>query len=73
MLTMSPFQAYLIEGGVLPDGNSEAENVGDPWLEIWDKLNQSIKKSFGRPLNDNDVKEAKNAPGGWEGDHTLYS
>ena len=47
--------------------------MGDPWLEIWDKLNQSIKKSFGRPLNDNDVKEAKNTPGGWEGEHTLYS
>ena len=73
MFTMSPFQAYLIEGGVLPDSNTDAENGGDPWLEIWDKLNQSIKKSFGRPLNDNDVKEAKNAPGGWEGDHTLYS
>ena len=56
----------------MPDCDTDVGNEEeDPWLQVWDKLDESIKKSFGRALNENDVKEAKSTSGGWEGDPVL--
>ena len=56
---------------MLPDSEAATPHEGDPWTEVWDKLDASIKKSFGRALNDDDVKRAKSTPGGWEGDYLF--
>lgn len=53
---------------MLPDTGSTTPDQGDPWKEVWDELDSSIKNTFGRALNDEDVKKAKSTPGGWEGD-----
>ena len=57
---------------MLPDTGSTTPDQGDPWKEVWDELDSSIKNTFGRALNDEDVKKAKSTPGGWEGDFFIY-
>ena len=62
-------QAYLVEGGVLPESETSTPSDDDPWSEVWDKLDAAIKKTFGRALNVDDVERAKSTAGGWEGEH----
>ena len=59
-------------GGILPSDEAEGDEEQDPWGEVWDKVDDGVKRCFGRGLNAEDMDNVESTPGGWEGAHYRH-